>query len=123
MYEKGFNALCLGDFSTILLPFPRPLKSPLIKNIPIYMKEFVSDNHAKNAGFDKLLEELFPPTEKPKQKFTGERSVSLRILKIIILNSSKTKCNEDEIESYLFKIASPDSNSDHPEQTPHLQPL
>jgi hypothetical protein len=112
----------IGNFSTIFLPFPRPLKSPIIKNLPVYMKEHVKENQEKNACFDRFLEYLFPPTEQPKPKFSGERTISLRVLKALILSSSKTKSTESEIEKYLFGVASPDDNSGHQDQIHDQQP-
>ena len=111
-----------GKFSTIFLPFPRPLKSPIINNLPVYMKNHVKENQEKNACFDRFLEGLFPSTEQPKPKFSGERTISLRVLKTLILSSSKTKSTESEIETYLFKVASPDSNGGHQDQTHNQQP-
>ena len=90
-----------GKYESLILKFPKPLKSPLIKLSPTYLKPHTEARHERAATFDPLMKELFPPSGPPAKKFTGEMSISLRILKNLMIFSPHTKSSNEQILQYL----------------------
>ena len=97
--------LVRGNLESLNLDLPIHLKSPLIKHAPALLNRQLDIRREAAKAFDPLLRDLFPDPSPPKLKFTGELSVSARVLTNLMVMTPGTVSSKDEITSYFTTYA------------------
>ena len=99
-----------GDLESLNLRLPTHIKSPLLKFAPVLINQQIEARTETAKAFDKLLDNLFPNNNQPKPTFTGEQSVSIKVLTSLMAMNPNTVSTREQIISFLSSVP---ANNDH----------